>query len=272
MDVRMEPTCLAAVTSAWLRWFCTVALVAAVSGLGGCATPQAVTAITLSGVVRAEQTVLTGTVPGDAMHLVRNGAAYHVVPDMVIETGDTLWTGPDTAFVLSYPGGARAYVYPNTRVRIGSIFDDIGKVFVKVKGAFTVKTEFVTAGSEGTQYWVNVRERDEVKVVVVEDVVSLGSNTGAWMKRPLRANEQAVCRGPLPAVINAADPAEIQHETDWVRNMDRLVPVRTAVNPWVVIGVGAAILLPLILEGGGNDRNGRPTYPARTRAPNPNNQ
>ena len=266
MDVRMEPAGFAVMPSAWLRWCCAMALIAAGAWLAGCATTPEVTAITLSGVVRAEQTVLTGRVPGDAMHLVRNGAAYHVVPDMVIETGDTLSTGPDTAFVLSYPGGARAYVYPNSRVRIGSIFDDIGKVFVKVKGAFTVKTQFVTAGSEGTQYWVNVRERDEVKVVVVEDVVSLSSNTGAWMKRPLRANEQAVCRGPLPAVISAADPAEIQHETDWVRNMDRLVPVRTAVNPWAVLGVGAAILIPLILMNEGD--HDRPSRPAGTTHPN----
>lgn len=236
-----------------------LALITAFGWLAGCAT-EPVTAITLSGVVRAQQTVVSGTVPGDAIQLVRGGAAYHVTPDMVLQPGDALSTGPDTAAVVSYPGGARAYVYPNTRVRIGSIIDDIGKVFVKVKGIFKVKTTFVTAGSEGTQYWVNVKPGDEVKVVVVEDVVSLSSNTAAWPTRGLRSGEQAVVRGTGPVLQSAADLAEIQRETDWVKNMDRLVPVRTGVNPWVVVGIGAAILIPILV----NSQRDHNDPPART--------
>jgi hypothetical protein len=198
---------------------------------------------------------------------VRNGAAYHVTPEMVLQPGDALSTGPDTAAVVSYPGGARAYVYPNSKVRIGSIIDDIGQVFVKVKGIFKVKTSFVTAGSEGTQYWVNVKADDQVKIVVVEDVVSLSSNTSAWATRSLRAGEQAVCRGAAPALQGPADLAEIQRETDWVKNMDRLVPVRTSVNPWVAAGIGAAILIPLILSDHDKPASTPNTNPNRT---NPN--
>jgi FecR protein len=238
-----------------------LASIAIAGWLAGCAT-EPVTAITLSGVVRAQRNVVTGTVPGDAMQLVRNGAAYHVTPDMVLQPGDALSTGPDTAAVVSYPGGARAYVYPNSKVRIGSIIDDIGQVFVKVKGIFKVKTSFVTAGSEGTQYWVNVKADDQVKVVVVEDVVSLSSNAGAWPAHGLRAGQQAVCRGTEPAVLGPADLADIQRETDWVKNMDRLVPVRTSVSPWVAVGIGAAILIPLILSD--HDK------PASTPSTNPN--
>ena len=43
--------------------------------LGGCATQQ-VTAITLSGIVRNEQTVLTGNIPPQVAQLVRNGTSY----------------------------------------------------------------------------------------------------------------------------------------------------------------------------------------------------
>jgi hypothetical protein len=236
-----------------------LASIATAGWLAGCAT-EPVTAITLSGVVRAQRNVVTGTVPGDAMQLVRNGAAYHVTPDMVLQPGDALSTGPDTAAVVSYPGGARAYVYPNSKVRIGSIIDDIGQVFVKVKGLFKVKTTFVTAGSEGTQYWVNVKADDQVKIVVFEDVVSLSSNSGAWPARGLRAGEQAVCNGAAPAVQGPADLADIQRETDWVKNMDRLVPVRTAVNPWVAAGVIGAILIPIIVHS----QHGHDDPPART--------
>ena len=95
--------------------------------LGGCATQQ-VTAITLSGIVRNEQTVLTGNIQPQVAQLVRNGTSYQFSPGVALQPGDALWTGPDAAAVISYPGGARAYIYPNTRVRIGSLIDDIGKV------------------------------------------------------------------------------------------------------------------------------------------------
>ena len=136
------------------RWLLLCALTGAVFVLAGCAM-QPVTAITLSGIVRGEQTALSGQVLREAAQLVRNGASYQVSAGMVMQPGDALWTGPDTSVVISYPGGARAYVRPSTRVRIGSIINDIGKVFVKVKGVFRVQTEFVIAGSEGTQYWVD---------------------------------------------------------------------------------------------------------------------
>ena len=236
------------------RWLRACALTGAGCVLAGCATQQ-FTAITLSGVVRGEQTALTGTVPSDAAQIVRNGVSYHVSPGMAMEPGDALSTGPDAAAVLSYPGGARAYVYPNTRLRIGSIIDDIGKVFVKVKGAFDVKTRFVTAGSEGTQYWVDVKERDQVKIVVVEDAVSLASNAAAWPTRALRSGEQAALSGAAPPTLNAANPAEIRRETDWVRAMDRLVPVQTSISPWAILGIGAAILTPVLLH----ERHGKPT-------------
>jgi len=242
------------------RWLLLCALIGAAFALAGCAT-QPVTDITLSGVVRGAQTVLTGPVSRDAAQLVRNGASYPVSPGMVMQPGDALSTGPDTSVVISYPGGARAYVYPNTRVRIGSIIDDIGKVFVKVKGAFKVQTKFVTAGSEGTQYWVDVKERDQVKIVVVEGVVSLASNAAIWPTRALRAGEQAVLSGASAPTLNAASPADIRRETDWVNSMDRLVPVKTSISP-AIVGIGIAIGTILINNDGAGKQGPATTQPS----------
>ena len=226
----------------WLRVACWVGVAC---WLAGCAT-QEITVITLSGVVRGGEAVPNGLVPSEAMQLGRDGKVYQVSPDMPLQLGDALATGNDTSAVISYPGGARAYLRPNTQVRIGSIIDDLGKVFVKVKGKFAVKTKFVTAGSEGTQYWVDVVRPNLVKVVVVEDVVSLSSNTGAWAAQPLRAHQQALCRGNDPIAMSAADPGEIQREKDWVASMDRMVPVKMTMSPWVpllvVIGAGAILI------------------------------
>ena len=230
-----------------------LAVVAGSTLLGGCATQQ-VTAITLSAVVRNEQTVLTGNIPSQVAQLVRNGTSYQFSPGVALQPGDAMWTGPDGAAVISYPGGARAYVYPNTRVRIGSIFNDIGKVFVKVKGVFKVQTNFVTAGSEGTQYWVDVQSADQVKVVVVEDVVSLASNAAIWPTRRLRAGEQAQLSGANPPVQGPANPADIRRETDWVNRMDRLVPVKTTISTGALIGIGAAIGAAVLIHNSGSSR------------------
>lgn len=250
------------------RWLLLSALIGAAFALAGCAI-QPVTAITLSGVVRGEQAVLAAPVSRDAAQLVRNGASYPVSPGMVMQPGDALSTGPDTSVVISYPGGARAYVYPNTRVRIGSIIDDIGKVFVKVKGAFKVRTEFVIAGSEGTQYWVDVKERQQVNVVVVEGVVSLASNAAIWPARTLRAGERAVLSGASAPTLYAASPADIRRETDWVNSMDRLVPAPAGISP-ALIGVGIGVIGIGIGSGIFNDGAGKPG-PA-TRPPSSNNR
>ena len=250
------------------RWLLLCALIGAAIALAGCAI-QPVTDITLSGVVRGEQAVLTAPVSRDAAQLVRNGASYPVSPGMVMQPGDALSTGPDISVVISYPGGARAYVRPNTRVRIGSIIDDIGKVFVKVKGAFKVQTEFVIAGSESTQYWVDVKERQQVNIVVVEGVVSLASNAATWPARTLRAGEQAVLSGASAPTLYAASPADIRRETDWVNSMDRLVPVQTSISP-AMIGVGIGVIGIGVGSGIFNDGAGRPgPAPRRPSSNNP---
>lgn len=238
------------------RWRLGLRLAGAVLllALAGCATVD-VTTITLSGVVRYDKALPDGAPVGDAVQLTRGGAPAAATSGMALQAGDGLATGPDTALVISYPGGARAYVYPSTRVRIGSLIDEIGKVFIKVKGLFTVRTTFVTAGSEGTQYWVDVRPGEQVRVVVVEDVVALSSNADAWPPRRLRAGEAAnSLAGEAPAVA-AADPADIQRETRWVERMDKLVPVRTTISPWAVGAAAAAIGIGIWQSGRDRDRD-----------------
>ena len=239
---------LAALSRGWGAVLVTALALA----LSGCAT-QPITAITLSGVVRGD-VAYSGAVPADVVQLTRGNQTYQVMPEMLLEPGDMLRTGHDTGAVVSYPGGARAYLYPNTQVRIGSIIDDFGKVFVKVKGVFKVKTSFVTAGSEGTQYWVNVGGRDDVKVVVVEDVVNVESANDAWPAWRLQANQQAVFRGAARGVMAPADAAEIRRETDWVRSMDQRVPIKMTVNKTaVLVGVIAAGIAVGIFESGKSD-------------------
>jgi hypothetical protein len=236
-------------------------LIGAALALAGCAV-QPVTDITLSGVVRGEQTVLTGPVPQSFVQFVRNGASYTTInPGMVMQPGDTLSTDSDTSVVITYPSGTRAYVYPNSQVRIGSVYNDRGNVFIKAKGAFKVRTKFLTAGSEGTQYWVDVKMPDQVKVVVVEDAVSLVSNAAIWPALMLRAGYQAVLRGASAPLLNAANAADIQRETTWVNRIDQLVPVQTSISPSDIFGPFFNFPPPISADKPGSvtDRQSNPT-------------
>lgn len=218
-------------------------LLLATAWLAGCAHGPGGNRIVLAGVLQQGEVVAPERVAPDRLRVVRQGQPQALRRDMVLDKGDQLWTGADTHVVIDYPGGARAYVYPDSRMRIGSIIAEIGKVFVKVKGLFTVSTSFVTAGSEGTQYWVTVDADEQVKVVVVEDTVSLTSNANAWPRRSMRSGERAVLRGNGWPEMDTVPAADIQRETDGVKTMDRLLPVRAGISPWAVgAGVGAAAL------------------------------
>ena len=222
--------------------------------LTGCAT-QNVTQVTLSGMVIGG-TPATGQVGPESLRLTRGASQQTAAPDTVLQPGDAIWTGPNTEAVISYPSGARAYLRPNTQVSIGSLFVEIGKVFVKVRGVFQVKTAFVTAASEGTEYWVEVQPAG-VRTVVAEGQVNFYSNAGAW-SRPLGPTEQAASRGAMLQMSGAANPAEIRQELEWVRRMDTQVPLKTVAGTPALIGVGAAAAAGLWWINKDKDRKDRP--------------
>ena len=226
---------------AWCR-LC-LPLFVLLAALCGCAT-QSVTSVTLSGIVRGPEKVV-GPVPPEVVRLARGGAVVAAEPEVVLENGDVLWTGPDTSVLVSYPGGARAYLHPNTRIRIGSLFLEIGKVFVRVKGLFEVKTTFLTAGSEGTDYWVQVDDA-RASVVVIEGRVRLApSAAAAWQTMTIGVRQQGIIANSAPLALRPADATEVQRELEFIERMDRLVPVKTGLSPWVIpiaVGIGAIIL------------------------------
>ena len=188
-----------------------VVVVTAVALLAsGCVT-QPVTEITLSGIVRGTNPV-NGTVPAEVVRVARGNALRPAAADTVLQAGDEIWTGPDAAVVVSFPGGARAYLRPGTHVRIGSLFLDFGRVFVKVKGAFRVSTTFVTAASEGTEYWVDARPQGTITAVVVEGRVRYASATRRWCAAPRRRS-----RGRPIRPRCAAKPTGSTAWTGWCR-------------------------------------------------------
>jgi CHASE2 domain-containing sensor protein len=116
-------------------------------------------------------------VQGSAV-VIQQGRAITARSDLALKAGDELQTEPGSAVILHFPGSDEVYVLPQTRVRIESIRDLIGDIFVRAKGLFAVKTEFATAGVEGTEFFVSVDAKNTVSVGVFKGRVILESRTG----------------------------------------------------------------------------------------------
>jgi len=158
-----------------------------------------------------------------------------------LQSGDEIWTGPQTIAVLSFMDGARVFVQPATHLRIGSIFVYLGEVLVKVKGYFQVETRYVTAGSEGTQYLVRVDPDDQLRVAVVEDRVGLVSRSQRWNKTILGPGQSARIDGEAPPRVDAKPMSseEVEDIRRRINDLDALVP--QPANAWPLLGGAAAI-------------------------------
>ena len=230
--------------AAWLFFICL--------SLGGCA------GITLNA-VQDGRLVADGPIPG--VEVIRQGARPQAKPDMALEVGDEVRTGPQTTVVLSFLDGARVFVQPSTHLRIGSIFVYLGEVLVKVKGFFQVETRYATAGSEGTQYLVRVDPGDQVRVVVAEDRVGLLSRSQRWSKIVLGPGQSARINGADPPRVDEAlaSPEEIEGIRQRIRDLDAVVPEYSSIGPLLggAIAIGAGIGIGQMLKDRHKDQPDR---------------
>jgi ferric-dicitrate binding protein FerR (iron transport regulator) len=94
-------------------------------------------------------------------------------------------------------------------VRQGSLFVEIGEIFVRAKGFFEVKTEFVTAGTRGTEYLTRVSPREGATVVVLEGSVRCESQKLSWPEFVLESGQKATFESESAGVVPApGSPAE----------------------------------------------------------------
>lgn len=165
----------------------------------------------------------TGNAAADeirSVEIVRDGQRLSQ-PSNLLKKGDRIETDSESTAIVRYANGTVVYLRPNSRVRVGSIFVEIGEIFVKVKGLFRVDTEFVAAGAEGTEYAVRVLPQNEVSVVVLEGKVSCISRLRRWPKFVLSEQQTARFPGWGFAARSLASGAEIEHIRRWVNDIER---------------------------------------------------
>ncbi|MGH8728736.1 MAG: hypothetical protein ACREV9_11405 [Burkholderiales bacterium] len=180
-------------------------------GAAGCAQ------VMLDGVVKRDRLVSAS----EGVEISRQGRPIAAGDDLALEPGDRIRTDSESTAIIRYASGTVVYVRPNSIVRIGSIFVEIGEIFVRVRGFFEVDTEFVKAGTEGTEYVVRVRPGNNVDVVVLESKVACVSKTQRWPRFLLAPGEKANFDKESPPSSTRATPAELKEIRRWVAEIER---------------------------------------------------
>lgn len=178
---------------------------------------------TLKGVVTEGQAVQF--IQGNEIQIWRKNKPLKVEPGMSLEADDRIVTGPTSSALIKFSGGGEAALRPNTRIRIlnPSIFVEIGEVFLRIKGAFQVKTRYITAGSEGTEFVVKVSESDQATVTVLESSVTVTSVSNSWQSLRLKEREQTVVAARSLPITRVLSRDEFNHYVDWVNDVFRAV-------------------------------------------------
>ena len=268
-------------SSLWRATAWTVIVAMLLPTVVACTTPYPESATArLDGIV-VDGTRLAGAREGGLAVITRNGGAREeAYSGTALQAGDRIETGPRTYAVIRYPSGTELLMRPNSGGTIGSFSDFVGEVFVKVKGLFSVDTQFVKAGARGTAYLVHTYAGGTTEVVVVEGIVDVGSTTGAWPTVPLRAGTMTFAhpRAPQPT---AANVDELARTREWVERVERLAPPPSGVSTSTLVGAAliAAAIAAILASGGKGSSGDRPppsttttppsTPPSTTRTPTP---
>lgn len=194
------------------------AILVSVFTLAGCAT----TGVTLDRVMRQEPSgyVVVGTDQAAGLVTVfRAGQPLSARLPLTLQAGDEIETGAGGAALIQQPNGGIVVVDGNSRVRIGSLEVLFGRVFAAVRGLFSVESENVVAGVEGTEFLFEAGPDNEVHVVVLEGRVTCTSKTGRWRPTRLTAGQGFVATPGTSPSVRQASQSELDGIRGWVRRV-----------------------------------------------------
>ena len=153
----------------------------------------------------------------------RGGREIAVRRQMAMLPGDEIETGANAAVVLRFRDAGDMLVLERTRVRIGSLEVFFGRVFALLRNQFTVSSETVVAGVEGTRFLFEVGRDRAVRVAVADGESCAVRRKGAWAPVRLRANEALVAQLPQSraAAGGSADARELRAYEQLSRDVSR---------------------------------------------------
>lgn len=140
--------------------------------------------------------------------LLRDDTLLVPHPDLPLEKGDQIETGPSTAALLRYTEGHEVLLTSNTRVKLGSVRVLSGEVLVRPRGEFRVETGFLAAGAASGEFLFRASAGgDQVELIVSEGTVTCESKSGLWSPVRVAASERLSARAS-GAPVGAPEPAD----------------------------------------------------------------
>lgn len=155
----------------------------------------------------------------------RAGRALALRLPYQLQPGDVIQTGPDAVARIRYPDGNQIVLDVNTRVRLGSLFVEFGRILARVRGFFEAESENVVAGVEGTEFVFRVSGDRSTSVTVLDGAVLCRSRTQSWAPVRLRRGERfdLFAGAPRPEKrFSARD--ELDEIGQWIRRIEGGVP------------------------------------------------
>lgn len=142
---------------------------------------------------------------------------------MKLYDGDVVTTSGDSYARVRFRDGDEVWLDYRTEVRIGSLDISFGRVFAVVRGIFTIDSEYVTAGTEGTEFSVAVNrpKRGDYSVSVKKGVVRCSSPRRRWKTLRVTRGERLSSKKHLaPKKVLLKGPMK-QREFSWVKRLSR---------------------------------------------------
>ncbi len=152
----------------------------------------------------------------------RGGKIVDVRRGMTLNPGDEIETSADGSAIIRFADFGSVTIFPNTRVRIGSLEVFFGRIFADVRGLFSTSGGGVVAGVAGTQYLFEVGARREVRTVVMEGSVNCSSSSGSWAPIRLESGRELWASEAHSAAprVGRADPREMReilHQVEQIK-------------------------------------------------------
>jgi ferric-dicitrate binding protein FerR (iron transport regulator) len=194
------------------------AIVIGFFGLAACAT----TSVSLDRVLRQEPSGYVAVASNETAGIVtvfRGGKPLSARPPLPLQTGDEIETRPGGAALIQLANGGMVVVDAGSRVRIGSLEVLFGRVFAAVRGLFSVESENVVAGVEGTEFLFEAGTDKSVHVVVLEGEVTCTSKAARWPPTRLRMGQGFSVRPGGTPIVHPANPGELNDIRGWARRV-----------------------------------------------------
>ena len=144
---------------------------------------------------RLESATINNRLPhkGESLpiEVIRGGEKMTPKLNMDLQKGDEIKTPPGVTAFIKFGDGSEITMMPETNITIESISLWFGKLIANIKGRFKVKTEYVTAVSEGTVFLMSVDRNNQSIVTMIEGGVILTSNENRWPAVSLQSGQEA---------------------------------------------------------------------------------